>query len=220
MESLGIEIDIKEPTMFSLRALPKIPPDNPADFEFVSFWGENKHMTLRGEKGNLLFSDINGSEIQDQFEELMNIGRVREQINKQIQDSVLTYNLSEEARIPLREIRDENMATIEKERLEFVYNHPNYLCCVAELVLYINFFNEKLSKARSIDFYQSLSYDFKNNAYGKQIKNYIDNQSSTNNTDLMTNKPMVGNKPLLFALPDSTGNNLELSIIKWKNNTT
>jgi thiol-disulfide isomerase/thioredoxin len=208
--------NIKEPTKYSLRAFPKIPPDNPNDYEFLSFWVENKPMVLKGEKGNLQFSDISGSEIQDQYEELMNISKAREKINKQIKDSVLTYNLSEEAREPLREIRDNNMDMIMKERLEFIYNHPDYLSCVAELVSYINFYDEKLSKVRALDFYQSLSYDFKNNAYGKQIKNYIDNLPSTSNANLMTNSPMAGKKPFLFALPDSIGNNLDFASLNGK----
>lgn len=208
--------NIKEPTMYSLRAFPKIPPDNPVDYEFVSFWVENKPMVLKGEKGNLQFSEISGSEIQDEYEELMNVGKTREKINRHIKDSILTYNLSEEAREPLREIRDKNIEIINKERLEFTYKHPNYLCCVADLVFNINFFSDRLSKIKTNDFYQSLSYDFKNNPYGKQIKNYIDNQSSTNNADLMTNKPMVGEKPLQFVLPDSIGNNLNLASLKGK----
>lgn len=215
-----IEGDIKEPTQFLLRALPKIPPDNPKDYELVSFWVENKRMSLKGEKGNLLFSDVSGSEIQDQYEEYVNIGKARQKINKQMKDSVLNYHLSEEAIIPLRKIRDENNSAIEKERMEFIYGHPNYYSCVAQLVFYINFMPEMISKNKAVEFYQSLSDGFKNNVYGKQINSFIAGENSESHsssvTEFITNKQIVGNKPLLFALPDSTGNNLALASLKGK----
>lgn len=215
-----IEGDIKEPTQFSLLALPKIPPDNPKDFEGVSFWIENKHMSLKGEKGNLLFSDISGSEIQDQYEEYVNIGKAMQKINKQMNDSVLNYHLSEEARIPLRKIRDENNSAIEKGRMEFIYGHPNYFSCVAQLVFYINFMPEMISMNKAVEFYQSLSANFKNNVYGKQINSFIAGEKSESRSttveEFINNKQIVGNKPLFFALPDSSGNNLELASLKGK----
>jgi peroxiredoxin len=215
-----IEGDIKESTQFLLLALPKIPPDNPKDFEGVSFWVENKHMSLKGEKGNLLFSDISGSAIQDQYEEYVNVGKAMQKINKQIKDSVLSYHLSEEARIPLRKISYENDLAIEKGRMEFIYGHPDYYSCVAELVFYINFMPEMISMNRAVGFYKSLSDDFKNNVYGKQINSFIAGEKSESHsssvTEFITNKQLIGNKPLSFALPDSSGNILELASLKGK----
>lgn len=203
------ERKIDAPTKFSLRILPKI-PSNVADYEFVYFWAENKPMFLKGEKGNLLYSNITGSEIQDQYMEYMNVGKSRELENKRLKDSVFIYKIQEKDRMPIRKARDENIRIILKERLDFIYNHPNYLCCEAELVLLINTLPKNISKVRATEFYQNLSNDFKNNTYGKQIKHFIDSK----NEDFVDLK--MGDKPYEFCLPDSTGMKLALSSLKGK----
>jgi peroxiredoxin len=204
------EYKIEEPTKFSLRALPKIPPDNPADFEYVYFWAENKPMKLIGKKGELQFSDFSGSEIQDQYEEYVKIGKERQLINQRIRDSVFTYNLSEEARTPLRKIRDENQSLVEKSQLDFIYDNPNHLWSLTEVVFYINFIPEKLSKTRTIEFYQSLSDDFKSSIYGKQIYRFIGKKN------IGFKELKIGDKPYLFSLPDSSGTKLPLATMRGK----
>ena len=62
---------LNRPTKFSLRTMPKIPPDNPLDFEHCTFWAENNNMTLTGIKGEIELSKVTGSSIQDQYEQMI-----------------------------------------------------------------------------------------------------------------------------------------------------
>lgn len=204
--------DLKEPTKFALIAYPKIPPDNPIDFEALSFWAENKSMRLTGEKGNLANSQISGSKIQDEYEELTSILAPIEKKIKEIKDSTLTIrDLSEKRKDEMRPRYYAHLKDVENKRVEFIYNHPNYYYAPAELVFYLN--NPdivSLDKNKVIQFYNQLSMEFKLNKYGLQIKSYIDN------SNVRFNELQNGDKPHLFSLPDSTGKNLELASLKGK----
>ena len=202
-----LEGTLQSPTQFSLRV---IPVENPSEYENTSFWLENKSMTIRGKKGDLANAKVSGSQIQDEYEELANVGRLKWKEINQIKDSVLTYKLSEQALIPLRKVFAENMATIERDELRFVYSHPNYLSCVAKLCYFINFSPQKILKQDVVDFYKSLGYDFKTNEYGSQISAFI------SGVKLEHNKLNPGDKALKFTLPDSLGNVVSLESLGGK----
>jgi peroxiredoxin len=167
-------------------------------------------MTIRGKKGDLANAKVSGSQIQDEYEELANVGRLKWKEIRQIKDSVLTHKLSEQALVPLRKVFSENLAAIDREELRFVYSHPNYLSCVAKLVYFINFSPQKILKQDVAEFFKSLGYDFKTNEYGNQIKTFISGVA------LESNKLNIGDKAFKFILPDSSGNAIQLDSLQGK----
>lgn len=204
--------EIKEPTKFILLAMPKIPPDNPKDFETVSFWVENKPMTLKGEKGNLLFSHISGSKIQDEYEELnLSLAPIEKRI-KEIADSVKTIkDLTENKKDEMRPRYHAYIEDVENKRADFIFNHPNYYFAPAQIVFYITYPSiMRLDKNKVIQFYNQLPQDYKLNEYGLQIKSFIDKN------EVAFNELKIGDKPYLFSLPDSSGENMELASLKGR----
>lgn len=203
---------IKAPTKFALLAMPKIPPDNPKDFEAVTFWVENRPMTLIGEKGNLFNSRIIGSKIQDENEELIQILAPLEKGRKEIKDSVLTIaDLSEKKKGEMR-IRYGNLnEEFERKHIEFILNHPSYYFASAEIVSLIPFSGiASIDKNKVIQFYNQLSQDYRLNEYGLQIKTFIDKNEAR------FNELKIGDKPYLFSLPDSSGTDLNFASLKGK----
>ena len=199
------------PTKYFLR----VSVTNARDFEFMNFWAENNPMTLNGKKGLLLFSEVHGSKIQDQYEELISITRELEIINKQIKDSVISNpEMEEEVKSSLRKIYYPNLELIQTRTLEFIYSHPTYFVAVAELARHVNLLmpSDQIDKKKISDFYDRLDEPFKKNIYGVQLKNFIDQLSSS------VSRPelKVGDKPYTFSLPDQMESTVDLASFKGK----
>ena len=204
------EAKLSGPTKFSLQAMPPIPPDDPAEFESVGFWAENKPMTITGEKGKLILADISGSEIQDEYSNVSVLTKDMELENKSIFASLLHGNLkASDKELYSRKYR-ENNAAIEKERVEFILEHPEFLSCEAELVMYINYIPGWVDLKQATDFYERLNPDMQVNVYGKQILKYI----TTDKTYYPRLK--ISDMPYDFQLPDEAGNLVSLSDFSGK----
>ncbi|MFT7157779.1 MAG: peroxiredoxin [Parvicella sp.] len=185
-------------------------PENIQEFEFTSFWVENKTMFLEGKKGTISHSKISGSVIQDEYGTyISSVGGLRTQM-KQIKDSILMETDLQQQKKSEMSLRYRScMNEIENRHFQFIYDHPNYYITSAELVFYITFMPDRLNRKKVVKFYDNLDTKTKANVYGNQIKRYVDAYLA--NKDLS-----IGDEPHWFSLPDSLGNEISLESLKGK----
>ncbi len=200
---------VEKPTPFFIHIRPK---DNAYDpmMEEIYLWVENAQMTLQGKKGELEFADITGSAIHDQYEEYLNIIKKEKLRIREMNDSIINMKgLSDKTLSRLRSDINKNYILFNKVDLDFIQAHPNYYISSWHLAFYTKYFAEHVPTNKAKTLYNLLTDDLKNNVYGKQVKNYIDNIT-------INEKLKIGDEPYQFALPDSTGNMLSLASLKGK----
>ncbi|MEO7047658.1 MAG: TlpA disulfide reductase family protein [Ferruginibacter sp.] len=196
-----------KPTKYSIRVRP-VQMENLAEYEDLTFWAENTPMTLNGVKGQFFQSEINGSEIQDQyFENVKGISKFQDVV-KQIIDSIKTMpNLPEGKKSEMRARFNSASNMIEKMKWGFVYANPQYFCTASELVFLITFFPDKLEKDELYHFYNEMPSALQSNVYGQQIKAFV----TKNKAKIPELKH--GDYPYNFSLNDITGNEVKFSSI-------
>ena len=192
------------PTKICIRFRPEN-TENLQESEETYFWAENKQMTLKGEKGSLAFANITGSVLQDEYEEMISTGKNLTEETKIVQNALMTNNFTGKSRESLVKQYNDNMFSIERKQIEFALNHPDYLCCEAKLVFNINYLPEMLDKSEMTIFYNKLSNEFKNNVYGKQIKEFISNE------EMLYPLLGIGDLPYQFVLNDISDNAITLA---------
>lgn len=205
---------LNRPTKFSLRTMPKIPPDNLLDYEFCYFWTENRQMTFKGIKGEILLCKVSGSSIHKQYEKMIleiadNNKKSRELFEYAINNKP---NLSEKEIKEIRIQRKHYTKEIEKKKHEFILQHPEYYFAGEEIVFYINHFAHAFSKNEINEFYNRMPSELKSGIYGKQIADFLENK-----VDYNTIVPLqIGDKPHDFTLFDSKNNSVTFSKINGK----
>lgn len=205
---------LNQPTKFSLRTMPKIPPDNPLDYEFCSFWAENNEMTFIGKKGEILLAKVTGSSIQKQYEEM--ILEITDE-NKKSNDLKIYYTnnkskLSDEEKRDLQIQGMQCKKEIVKIKHAFVLQHPEYYFTGEEIVYNINQFAQAYTKNEIAEFYNGMPSELKMGKYGIQIAEFLRDKFD----DINTVPLQIGNKPPDFTLPDSKNTNTTFSKIKGK----
>lgn len=205
---------LNRPTKFSLRTMPKIPPDDPLDFEYCVFWAENNNMTLRGIKGQIKLSKVTGSSIQNEYEEMTleianSIKKSRELFELSMTNRA---NLSEKERKEIKNQREQLLKEIKRKRQEFIFEHPNYYFTAEEIVFSINHFAHAFSKNEIKDFYDKMPLDLKTGLYGKKIADFLHSEDKYSNIVPL----QIGDKPHDFILPDSEGTPVKFSTIRGR----
>jgi peroxiredoxin len=204
--------DISATTRFSVRVRPKDIQDMDfTKYENVSFWAENKPMSLVAEKGSVAFADVSGSAIQDEFEKFVSLEKEKAGRNKRLIDSLRMYyqDLPSATQEAMKSELNSNQSLIEKAELDYLYDHPEHYFSLSNMAFRVTKIPESLEKNKVIAFYEQLSPVYKNDGYGKQIKKYIDSRISF--------QPLnTGKKPPSFTLRDSTGAKIALSKMKGK----
>jgi peroxiredoxin len=197
-------------TKFSIRVRPAN-LDNIKEYEGLTFWAENKTMTINGKKGQVFQSEVDGSEIQKQYFEYINSIAKLQGIIKQITDSVKAIsNIAEDKKAEMRIRFKSTSESIDKMSIDFFYNNPQYYCTAPELVFLITFIPEKLEKSKLYKFYNEMPPALQSNVYAQQIKIFIDK----NKTRLPELK--VGDYPFNFLLKDTANNEIKFSSINNK----
>ncbi len=201
---------LNKPTKFSVRVRPT-DPDKLDEYEDLTFWAENSIMNLNGTKDSFFYSRISGSEIQDHyFEYIQSISETHDLI-KQITDSVKSVpNLSEDLKSEMRIRFYTALKRIEKQRFDFIYNHPDYYCTAPELVFYITFFPEKLDKNAVYKFYYQMPLLLQSNIFGTQLKSFVGRHREK------IPELKINDYPYNFILKDTAGNEVSFSAIKSK----
>lgn len=205
---------LDRPSFYQLRVRPKlddIAKPRFSDYENMSFWAENKSMSLSGRKGEIRFSDVSGSALQDQFEEFVNLEKERKMQEKEATDSLVVLGslLPESTRQAIIKRIRENTEVIRTKSLEFLLNHPEYYFARYELMV-LNWADPKAINSFDLrSFYEQLPVDFKQDDYGKKLANLIKD-------DHRKQELFIGDKALPFQLPDSAGNLISLTSLPRK----
>lgn len=202
------------PSFFSLRIRPKLNEgdnSNFTEYEEMSFWAENKPMSLTGSKGKIVFADVKGSVIQDQFEAFVGLEKERKLQVKSTGDSLRMFMaiLPDSLKKTMINGFRENMELIRKKSIEFILTHPEYYFARNELIQLHWSSADQISLTDLRSFYEQLTTGFKNDAYGKQLGELI----KTNKTKKAL---AVGDKALPFQLRDSAENMVSLSSLSGK----
>lgn len=201
---------VEKSTLFFIRMMPKALDAYDPTMEYMHIWVENAQMTLQGKKGELEFAEVTGSPIHDQYEEYLNITRKEKLRNIEINDSIFNVKgLSDKTLRRLKDEYNESWNLFQNADLDFIKAHPGSYISSWKLAFYTKFLPELLPKNKAQALYNPLTDDLKNNIYGKQVKNYIDNVA-------VNVKLKIGDEPYEFVLPDSAGNSLSLASLKGK----
>ncbi len=202
---------LDKPTKFSLIVLSEIPNDI-VGFESLTFWAENTSMSIHGVKGKIFQSKIIGSKIQDQYYEyIMSVAKLKNE-RKQIADSVRTNSNLQKDKISEMRIRyHSHEKIINKERIEFIYNNPNYYCTATMMLFNIAYFPDKIDRIKLNEFYNKMNPDIQSNIYGNQIKTFLENEEEIN-----TRPIEIGDYPHNFTLKNASGNEIKFSSINSK----
>jgi len=195
---------LEHPSKYSIRFHPGgIDDANFTDFEYVFFWAENKPMSLVGRRGEIEYSEISGSEIQDQFEQFVQLEKERKIQVKRLTLSIIKGG----AEIPDKEKNEainaikEMNKVIDQASIDFIYGHPDFYFTRSNLFLHLWARPEELNQTELRRYYNQLSEAFKNDAYGQTIAKLI--------TEKRSRQLSIGDRFIPFQLPDSTG--LEIS---------
>lgn len=204
--------NINKPTKYSLRVRP-VEQDNVAEFENLFFWAENTSMKLEGEKGQVFQANISGSKIQKEYYEYTSSTVQYKNRMKQIKDSVQTNpNISKEKKAEMRVRYFACLEAEKNQRIEFVYNHPNYYCSAPEILSSITFFPDQIDFKELSSFYNQMNPDLKSNIYGIQIKAFLNDS-----IDIMKLSPLkIGDVSYDFILKDSSNIDVIFSALKSK----
>lgn len=204
---------LEKPTKYSLR-VPPIEQDNIVEFEYLNFWAENKSMTLTGTKGQIFQSKISGSQIQDQYYDLiLSIAQLTNE-RKHIADSVkIIPDLSKEKISEMRVRYRKNQKIIDTRNEQFIYSNPNYYCSAPQLVFKITFLPSKqIDRNKFYEFYNNMDAELQSNVYGKQIMTFLKSGKEEVNSDVLK----VGDIPYDFTLNDTSNIRVKFSSIKNK----
>lgn len=205
---------LNRPTKFSLRTMPKIPPDNPLDFEHCTFWAENNNMTLTGIKREIELSKVTGSSIQNQYEQMIQETAHGVKKSRELEENLMNNraHLTTEDINEMGKQREYYLTENEKKKHEFILEHPNYYFAGEEIVFNINYFVHAYSKEEIKTFYNDMSLEFKSNIYGRQIASFLDSE-----VDYSEVLPLdIGDKPHDFRLPNAEDDMETFSKIKEK----
>ena len=205
---------LSRPTKFSLRTMPKIPPDNPLDLEFCTFWAENNNMTLTGIKGEIELSKVTGSSIQNQYEKMIQETTHGVKKSRELKENLMNNraHLTTEDKNEMRKQREYYLTENEKKKHEFILEHPNYYFAGEEIVFNINYFVHAYSKGEIKAFFNEMPLEFKSNIYGRQIASFL--KSEVDNSKVL---PLdIGDNPYDFKLPNSEGDIKTFSKIQRK----
>ncbi len=205
---------LSRPTKFSLRTMPKIPPDNPLDFEFCTFWAENNNMTLTGIKGEIELSKVTGSSIQNQYEKMIQEITHGVKKSRELEENLMNNraHLTTEDKNEMRKQREYYQTENEKKKHEFILEHPNYYFAGEEIVFNINYFVHAYSKGEIKAFFNEMPLELKSDIYGRQIASFL--KSKVDNSKVL---PLdIGDNPHDFKLPNSEGDIKTFSKIQGK----
>jgi thiol-disulfide isomerase/thioredoxin len=211
--------DFEQPTKLSIRFRPK-DPENLKDYEEVYIWVENKKMYLEGEKGKMFAAQVKGSWVQDQYAEYVSKIAPFHIERKQIWDSIMTIK---DLPATMRTEFKSRINRIDQERNkisnEFIFSHPEYYFTSTEIALDLKYSFNVLDRKRINQFFDQLPDEYKTNACGKQIKDFI--KSGTASTEL-SNKEFTdinikeGKKAPDFKLKTVSSENFSLYSITGK----
>lgn len=166
---------------------------------YVSFWLENKPMSVTLKAGEFKKGIIKGSAIQDEYSKLLN---TRTQIELK-QDS-LKKLLSKAIIAPERESISSQLTVLRDEEkqleLNYVKQHPNSL--ISAYILSVSASGWGKEKIASL--YRTLSPAMKNTSFGKEANEFV----------LLNKKIVVGDKFQDFEQQNTLGKKVKLSDIK------
>jgi peroxiredoxin len=205
---------LERPTFYHLRIRPRnydVGKPDLFEFESMGFWAENTNTSLTGNKGEIMFSNVTGSPLQEQFEEFVNLEKDKKNYRKSATDSLIMFGsqLPDSIRQSMIQKIRENSEVIKRKELEFLLSHPEYYFTRNELLL-LNWGNPQTPSSLDLrSFYSQLPSEYKNDPYGKKLGELI--KGGHARKELHT-----GDRVLPFELPDSAGNVVSIASLRKK----
>jgi len=204
---------LKRPTKFAILTMPKIPPDNPLDFEYCDVWAENTHMTLVGKKGEIFSSMVTGSKIHEEYGKMISEITDKKTESRELLKILMSSNsLSKNEKKAMSIQRENLIAEISKESRNFILENPHYYFTGQEIVFYINHFAHALTNREIRTFYDKMPQELKSDLYGEQIASFLN--SGKDYSDIVPLQ--IGDKPHDFILPNSKNDSVTFSNINGK----
>jgi peroxiredoxin len=193
--------------------MPKMPPDNPQDFEVCEFWAENVPMTLDGIKGKVFQSKVEGAAVQKEYQEFIESISEYYFRKRHLKEKSLTgkINLTKQEKDELRKQYLAVRQTLIDKREEFIYQHSNYYFAGQELISTITNFPNDVNRGKMKVFFDAMPANLKSDIYGTQLNAFLKTKPSKEFLPLK-----IGDIPHDFILPNSKEEEVSFSKVKGK----